>query len=121
MTSASTASARATRPNAACGICRAPSVVCGPSISPQIKPGPLLASSERQNEDVSNAESNRELAALKRMFNLALQQTPPKPYIPMLQECNVKKGFFEHEEFAALRAAVLLEPQPIVTFACYTG
>jgi hypothetical protein len=39
----------------------------------------------------------------------------------MLQECNVKKDFFEHEEFAALRAAVLLELQPIVTFACYTG
>jgi integrase len=81
--------------------------------------------SERQDEDISNAEINRELAALKRMFNLALQQTPPKvlqrPYIPMLQERNVRKGFFEHDEFVALRAAVPLELRPMVTFAYYTG
>jgi site-specific recombinase XerD len=54
---------------------------------------------DRLDENVSNAEINRELAALKRMFNLALQQTPPKVpqklYIPMLQEHNVRKGFFE--------------------------
>jgi integrase len=81
--------------------------------------------SERQDEGMSNAEINRELAALKRMFNLALQQTPPKvpqkPYIPMLQEQNVRKGFFEHDEFVALRAAISLELRPVVTFAYYTG
>jgi integrase len=81
--------------------------------------------SERQDEAVSNAEINRELAALKRMFNLALQQTPPKvpqkPYIPMLQEHNVRKGFFEHEEFVALRAALPLELRVVLTFAYYTG
>jgi hypothetical protein len=69
--------------------------------------------SERLDEAVSNAEINRELAALKRMFNLALQQTPPKvpqkPYIPMLQEHNVRKGFFEHDQFVAHRAALPLE------------
>jgi integrase len=74
---------------------------------------------------MSNAEINRELAALKRMFNLALQQTPPKvpqkPYIPMLQEQNVRKGFFEHDEFVALRAAAPLELRSAVTFAYYTG
>jgi integrase len=74
---------------------------------------------------MSNAEINRELAALKRMFNLALQQTPPKvpqkPYIPMLQEQNVRKGFFEHDEFVALRAAAPLELRSVVTFAYYTG
>jgi integrase len=80
---------------------------------------------DRQDIGVSNAEVNRELAALKRMFNLALQQSPPKvpqkPYIPMLQERNVRKGFFEHEEFAALRAAIPMELRPVVTFAYYTG
>jgi integrase len=81
--------------------------------------------SERQDQSMSNAEINRELAALKRMFNLALQQTPPKvpqkPYIPMLQEQNVRKGFFEHDEFVALRAAAPLELRSVVTFAYYTG
>jgi hypothetical protein len=58
---------------------------------------------KRQEAGYSNAEINRELAALKRMFNLASQQTPPKvnhrPYIPMLQEDNVRTGFFEAEAF----------------------
>jgi integrase len=79
----------------------------------------------RQDEGMSNGEINRELAALKRMFNLALQQTPPKvpqkPYIPMLQEQNVRKGFFEHDEFVALRAALPVELRPVATFGYFTG
>jgi integrase len=82
-------------------------------------------SSHRQDEGVSNGEINRELAALKRMFSLALQQTPPKvpqkPYIPMLKEESPRAGFFEYDEFVALRAALPLELRPVVTFAYYTG
>jgi hypothetical protein len=44
------------------------------------------------------------------MFNLGAQQTPPKvdrvPHIPMLKEDNVRKGFFEHDDFLALRDAL---------------
>ena len=51
---------------------------------------------------------NRELAAFKRMFRLASQQTPPlvitRPHIPHLQEYNVRQGFFTEEEYKLLRA-----------------
>jgi hypothetical protein len=45
---------------------------------------------------VSNAEINRELTALKRMFNLAIQagKLLQKPHIPLLKEDNVRVGFF---------------------------
>jgi len=79
----------------------------------------------RLSQKTSNAEIYRELAALKRMFNLAMQQTPPKvtqkPYIPMLREANIRKGFFEHDEFIALRAALPLALRPVITFAYHTG
>lgn len=73
----------------------------------------------------ANATINRELAALKRMFNLGAQQYPPKvdrvPYIPMLKENNTRKGFFEYGEFLALRDALPSYLKGFVTFAYKTG
>jgi len=73
----------------------------------------------------TNATINRELAALKRMLNLGAQQTPPKvdriPHIPMLKENNVRKGFFEHEEFLSLRSALPSHLYGFVTFGYKTG
>jgi len=72
-----------------------------------------------------NGTINRELAALKRIFNLAARQTPPKvdhvPYIPMLTESNVRQGFFEHAEFLAFREALPVYLKGFVTFAYKTG
>jgi integrase len=60
----------------------------------------------KQAAEMSNGSINRTLAALKRMFSLALQQTPPlvanKPYIPMLKENNVRTGFYSYEEYATI-------------------
>lgn len=77
----------------------------------------------RLGEGAANATINRELAALKRMYNLGLQAEKiyRKPYIPMLQENNVRKGFFEHGDFVALRNALPDYFKPVVTFAYYTG
>jgi len=80
---------------------------------------------KRIDEGAENATVNRELAALKRIFNLAARQTPPKvdrvPYIPMLHENNVRKGFFEHGDFLALREALPDYMKGFVTFAYKTG
>jgi integrase len=73
----------------------------------------------------ANATINRELSALKRMLNIGAQQTPPKvdrvPFIPMLKENNVRKGFFEHGDFIALRNALPSHLQGFVTFAYKVG
>ncbi len=80
---------------------------------------------ERQAEGAANGTINRELGALKRMFSLARKHTPPKvsqvPYIPQLKESNIRSGFFEHEDFLALRGALPNYAQVAVTLAYYSG
>jgi len=80
---------------------------------------------KRMEQGMSNGSINRELAALKRMFHLEAQCTPPKvnliPYIPMLKESNIRKGFFEHGEYLAVREALPEDLKPIVTFAYHSG
>jgi integrase len=78
---------------------------------------------ERLETGAANATVNRELAALKRIFNLGIQaeKIHRKPYIPMLKENNVRTGFFEHGEFVAFRGALPDYLQPVATFAYYTG
>ena len=60
----------------------------------------------RRLEKASNATVNREMAALKRMFRIGLQATPPKvnrvPKIPRLEENNIRKGFLEEGQFEKL-------------------
>jgi len=63
----------------------------------------------RQEAGAENGTINRELAALKRMFNLARQSTPRKvnniPYIKTLKENNTRVGFLESKQHDALAAA----------------
>jgi hypothetical protein len=48
----------------------------------------------------SNAEINRELAIIRRAFRLAVQtgRVVQLPYVPMLQEHNVRTGFLEPDQ-----------------------
>src|SRR6185312_2356136 len=69
------------------------------------------------------ATINRELAALKRMFTLAIRSAKlmHRPHIPMLREDNTRRGFFERAQFEAVRAHLPLPLQAVATFAYYTG
>jgi hypothetical protein len=59
------------------------------------------------------------------MFRLAYNQAPPKvagvPYVPMLEEDNVRSGFFTREEYLSVRGALPDYAQIAVTMAFHTG
>lgn len=80
---------------------------------------------KRLENGAANATINRELSALKRLLNLGAKQTPPKvnrvPHIPMLKESNIRKGFFEHGDFLALRDALPDYLKGFVSFAYKIG
>jgi integrase len=66
---------------------------------------------KRLRAGASNATINRELAALKRMFNLGRRATPPKvifvPAFPRLAENNVRQGFLEDAQYEKLLESCL--------------
>ena len=71
----------------------------------------------------ANATVNREMSALKRAFRLAARQdsTIPIPYIPMLTEDNVRRGFFEYSQLEAILPHLSAELQPVIEMAYITG
>lgn len=78
---------------------------------------------ERLDAGAAPATINRELAALKRMFSLAVkgEQLQRMPYIEMLRENNARRGFFERAAFESVRAHLPPYAQPAATFAYLTG
>jgi len=77
----------------------------------------------RKTAGAANATINRELALLERMFSLAVKdgKLHGRPYVPMLQEDNTRKGFFEPAQFESVRAHLPEALRPVVTFAYLTG
>jgi integrase len=77
----------------------------------------------RQEEGAANATCNRELAIVKRAFALALRagKIANKPYVAMLREDNTRRGFFEREQFVALREKLPADLRPLVSFMYLTG
>ena len=80
---------------------------------------------ERREAGISNSTINRELARLRRAFNLARESCPPKVKrglkIPKLVEPPPRKGFFEHADFVVLRTELPEHLRPVLTFGYYTG
>ena len=79
----------------------------------------------RQEEGAMNGTINRELGALKRMFRLALEHTPPKvtriPHMPKLEEHNVRSGFASYEDFLAVRGALPDHGKVAISIAFWLG
>ena len=81
--------------------------------------------SVRHPDGLSNGTLNRDLSALRRAYSLAMEGTPPKvthkPFFPMLKEAPPRKGFFERDQFEAVRRHLPAALQPIATFEYLTG
>jgi site-specific recombinase XerD len=77
----------------------------------------------RLSDKAANATVNRELASLKRMFRLGLRQgmVATMPYISMLSEHNVRKGFFELDQFRAILKHLVPEYHGLFELAYITG
>ena len=74
--------------------------------------------SQRRGDGAAAATINRELAALKRAFKIAVdaERLSRAPKIEMLAEDNVRQGFVEHADFIALRDALPEHLRDPVTF-----
>jgi integrase len=81
---------------------------------------------KRQDQGAANGTINRELAALKRMFNLGHAATPPKvlfiPHFPSLAENNIRQGFLEDGQYEKLFESCLeIWFQALVEAGCTYG
>jgi integrase len=74
---------------------------------------------KRQREGAKNATINRELSILSKAYSLT--RLPSRPLIPHLAERNVRKGFFEPAQFAAVCAKLPAPVRAAVTVAYLTG
>jgi integrase len=80
---------------------------------------------KRLSDGVKPSTINRELARLRRAFRLGAEAEPPKvkrvPLIKAMKEPPPRRGFFEWEDFVAVRRELPEPLRPLVTFLYYTG
>ena len=78
----------------------------------------------RLDAGATHGEINRELAIVRRAFRLAVGDERYHGHVPkirMLQERNVRTGFFDDAMLEAVRAHLPAALQPVVTFGYVTG
>ena len=78
----------------------------------------------RREAGASNAEVNRELATLKRIFRLAVQSERYHgrvPHIALLEEDNIRTNFLDDAMMADIEARLSAAVRPVVRFAYICG
>jgi integrase len=77
----------------------------------------------RQAEGAANATINHELHVLSAAFTLALEDETlhARPRIPTLEENNARAGFFERDQFEAVRRHLPAPLRALVSFMFITG
>jgi integrase len=77
----------------------------------------------RREDKAANATVNRELSALKLMLRLGERagKVVNRPYIGLLEENNVKTGFFEDDQFEAVVGYLPADLKPVFEVAYITG
>ena len=81
--------------------------------------------SRRQGDGASPATINRELNVIRRGYTLAYRSDPPLlsriPHIAKLAENNVRRGFFEYDQYLALRSELAFHWALFLVIAYNTG
>jgi integrase len=78
----------------------------------------------RLKAGASNGEINRELAIVKRAFNLAVKSERyfgRVPHVPMLTESNIRTGFLDDAALKSILGHLKPALRPVATFAYITG
>jgi site-specific recombinase XerD len=91
--------------------------------TPRPSPAQLLGSPGALDRGAAHATVNRELSALRRMFRLAIDQEliGTKPRIVLLNEDNVRTGFFEWSDFVTFLAHLPPHFRRLFELAYITG
>lgn len=79
----------------------------------------------RRDDGAENATINRELAIVRRAFNLGAKADPPRvgraPKIQLLKETNIREGFIEHAQYVTLRNELPPYLRPLFVVAYHIG
>jgi integrase len=80
---------------------------------------------ERRKKEAANATINRELAIVRRAYNLGALEDPPLVYrvprIPKLKEDNIREGFLEPPQYRMILDGLVEPVKPVFVLGYHLG